>query len=144
MIALIYLYFKKWYQFKIEPSAMAVKDLLLAEKSLQITGIIRIESENERFLGPGRIELLENIIETGSISQAAKKMGMSYKKAWDLINSMNKQTKMPIVITHAGGENGGGTLVTEEGKKIIAAFKKLDDEFRQSFAEKLSSFLNQP
>ncbi len=121
---------------------MKIKDLLKPDISFKITGILRIESEEERFLGPGRIELLENIIKTGSISQAAKEMGMSYKKAWDMINSMNKQTLKPIVITHAGGENGGGTIVTEEGKKLIAAFRKLHDEFRQSFEAKLTEFLD--
>jgi molybdate transport system regulatory protein len=121
---------------------MPVKDLLKPEKKFKITGILRIESENERFLGPGRIELLENIIETGSISQAAKKMGMSYKKAWDLINSMNRHTQKPIVSTQTGGEHGGGTIVTEDGKQLIIAFRKLHDDFQKSFEEKILTFLN--
>lgn len=104
--------------------------------------MIRIESEDDRFLGPGRIELLERIIETGSISQAAKQMGMSYKKAWDLINSMNQQTQKPIVITQTGGEKGGGTIVTDEGRQLIVAFRNLYDEFQQSFETKLQTFMN--
>ncbi|GAB2612431.1 hypothetical protein GCM10027035_06000 [Emticicia sediminis] len=120
---------------------MPIKDLLKPDKTFRITGMLRIESEDERFFGPGRLQLLENIIETGSISQAAKQMGMSYKKAWDMVNAMNQHTTKPIVSTQTGGEKGGGTIVTEEGKELITAFKKLHEEFQASFAEKLATFL---
>lgn len=120
---------------------MPIKDLLKPDKTFRITGMLRIESEDERFFGPGRLQLLENIIETGSISQAAKQMGMSYKKAWDLVNSINQHTVKPIVSTQTGGEKGGGTIVTDEGKELIMAFKKLHEEFQASFAEKLATFL---
>lgn len=120
---------------------MAIKDLLKPSKKFHITGMLRIESEEDRFLGPGRLELLEKIIETGSISQAAKLMGMSYKKAWDLVNSMNQHTNKPIVTTQTGGEKGGGTIVTEDGKQLITAFRKLHDDFQASFIEKINTFL---
>lgn len=120
---------------------MSIKDFLKPEKEFRFTGIIRIESQDDRFFGPGRLHLLENIIETGSISQAAKQMGMSYKKAWDMVNSMNQHTVRPIVNTQTGGEKGGGTIVTEEGKYLIAAFKKLHEEFQSSFDEKIKEFL---
>jgi molybdate transport system regulatory protein len=122
--------------------SMTIKDFLKPEKEFRITGIIRIESQDNRFFGPGRLQLLENIIETGSISQAAKKMGMSYKKAWDLVNSMNQHTIKPIVSTQTGGEKGGGTIVTEEGKQLVTAFRKLHEEFQQSFDDKIKEFLN--
>ncbi|AFK01817.1 putative transcriptional regulator, ModE family [Emticicia oligotrophica DSM 17448] len=121
---------------------MPIRDLLKTDKKFRVTGMLRIESEDDRFLGPGRLELLENIIETGSISQAAKQMGMSYKKAWDLVNSMNQHTQKPIVTTQTGGEKGGGTVVTEEGKQLIVAFRKLHEEFQQSFEKHLDAFLN--
>jgi molybdate transport system regulatory protein len=120
---------------------MPIKDILKSTKKFHISGMLRIESEDDRFLGPGRIELLEKIIETGSISQAAKLMGMSYKKAWDLIHSINQHTVKPIVTTQTGGEKGGGTIVTAEGKQLILAFKKLHEEFQNSFDEKISVFL---
>ena len=120
---------------------MAIKDILSTDKNFKIVGMLRIVSEEGRFFGPGRLQLLENIIETGSISQAAKQMGMSYKKAWDMVNSINQHTIKPIVATQTGGEKGGGTIVTEEGKQLIAAFKKLHDEFQHSFDEKLRDFL---
>jgi molybdate transport system regulatory protein len=121
---------------------MLVKELLRGDKQFKITGMLRLESEQERFLGPGRLELLENIIETGSISKAAKQMEMSYKKAWEMINSINQQTKKPIVITQIGGEKGGGTVVTEEGKQIMSVFKTLLKDFQLSLNAKLLEFLN--
>ncbi len=121
---------------------MALKEIIPSNKQLKITGIIRIEGEEERFIGPGRIELLEGIVETGSISQAAKKMNMSYKKAWDMIQSMNRQTTKPIVIAQAGGEKGGGTQVSPEGKELIIAFRKLQAEVQESWDKQLAIFLN--
>ncbi|MBK8565485.1 MAG: LysR family transcriptional regulator [Saprospiraceae bacterium] len=84
-----------------------------------------IETPTGRFLGKGRVELLEKIIEHGSISKAAKEMGMTYKKAWDLISSMNSQSVKPLVLTQTGGGGGGGAVVTEEGKLAIALFTGL-------------------
>ena len=120
---------------------MPIKDILKPSMSFHLNSLLRVESNNDRFLGPGRVELLEKIIETGSISQAAKLMGMSYKKAWDLVHSINQHTQNPIVVTQTGGENGGGTIVTEEGKQLILAFKKLHDDFQNYLSEKLESFL---
>ncbi len=84
-----------------------------------------IESPAGRFLGKGRVELLEKIMEHGSISKAAKAMGMTYKKSWDLISSMNSQSAMPLVLTQTGGGGGGGAVVTEAGQQAISLFKGL-------------------
>lgn len=121
---------------------MTIKDNLKSDQNFAIKGVVRIIGENDRFFGPGRLQLLENIIATGSISQAAKLMGMSYKKAWDMVQSMNQQVIKPIVSTQTGGEKGGGTIVTEEGKHLMAAFKQLYEEIQHSFDEKLQQFLN--
>lgn len=121
---------------------MALKEIIPRDKPLKITGVIRIEGEEERFIGPGRIELLEGIRETGSISKAAKKMNMSYKKAWDMIQSMNRQTTKPIVLTQTGGEKGGGTRVSPEGIELIVAFRKLQAEVQASWDKQLAIFLN--
>lgn len=120
---------------------MTIKDNLKSDLNFAIKGVVRIMGENDRFFGPGRLQLLENIIATGSISQAAKLMGMSYKKAWDMVQSMNQQVIKPIVSTQTGGEKGGGTIVTEEGKHLMAAFKQLHEEIQYSFDEKLQQFL---
>ena len=92
----------------------------------KIKSRIWIEGKNGTFLAEGRINLLKQIIESGSISAGAKTMKMSYKKAWEIINGMNKEAKKPLVIRVSGGKGGGGTQVTEEGLKAIKLFEKLN------------------
>ena len=109
-----------------------MKNLLPHPNEIIITGAIWIERQDgtDRFLGKGRIELLELIVEHGSISKAAKAMAMSYKRAWDLVNSMNSQTLQPLVITQTGGKSGGGALVTTEGLQAIDDYKALQIRFQ--------------
>ncbi|MFV0237858.1 MAG: winged helix-turn-helix domain-containing protein [Flavobacteriales bacterium] len=100
---------------------------------------IWIESEEGVFLGEGRIHLLRLVDELGSISKAAKELKMSYKKAWFLLDSMNKQAPMLILMKKTGGKNGGGAELTKYGKKIIHDFEQLnsscwgflEDEFQK-------------
>lgn len=92
----------------------------------KIKSRIWIEGKNGTFLAEGRISLMKKIIETGSISAAAKSMKMSYKKAWEIIDGMNKEANKPLVIRVSGGKGGGGTQVTEEGLKAIQLFEKLN------------------
>ena len=87
---------------------------------------IWVEEEGEMFLGHGRAALLEAIDREGSISAAARSMKMSYKKAWTLIDAVNRSAKEPVVITTAGGKDGGGTVVTPYGKTLIAAFETIN------------------
>lgn len=79
---------------------------------------------------------MECIKEFGSITQAAKSMDMSYRHAWRLIDSMNKQSPYPFVITATGGKKGGGTIVTEHGERAIRLFWKINEEFREFLASK--------
>ncbi|KAA1248173.1 winged helix-turn-helix domain-containing protein [Aquimarina sp. RZ0] len=87
---------------------------------------IWIEGEEGVFLGEGRIKILKTIIDEGSLSKAAKTLGMSYKKAWNLVNSINKNAASPIVITNTGGSGGGGTFITEYGLEMIHSFEKIN------------------
>ena len=84
-----------------------------------------IDIDGVRFFGPGRAELLSFIDESGSIVKAAKAMGMSYKKAWDMVDEMNTRGKKPLVVARKGGDKGGGTELTETGRKMIAKYEKL-------------------
>jgi len=81
-----------------------------------------------KFFGPGRYELLGHIAETGSISRAATAMGLSYKKAWAMVDAMNTLGTSPYVITQKGGTHGGGAIITETGKKVMEAYKRLDEK----------------
>jgi molybdate transport system regulatory protein len=95
-----------------------------------------IDVDGDKFFGPGPAELLQLVQETGSIANAAKSMGMSYKKAWAIITNINSKSPKPLVISHKGGKNRGGAEVTEAGKKVLAAytklFKKLDTVIKKN------------
>ncbi len=96
-----------------------------------VEGHIWIEGAEGTFLGVGRITLLERIREFGSITRAAKSLGMSYRKAWELVESMNRQSGSQLVTASAGGKNGGGAVLTEAGEDAIKTFRRLDSEFRK-------------
>lgn len=95
------------------------------EKKYSINGRIWISKKEETFLGNGRVVLLERIKDYGSITKAAKSMGMSYRNAWELVASMNKLSEKPLVDRFTGGKGGGGTVLTKHGEKAIVLFWKL-------------------
>ena len=97
-----------------------------------------ITGKKQGYLGIGRIQLLENIEQCGSMNGAAKAMGMSYKKAWKLIDELNQMSDSPVVIKSQGGKAGGGTALTEEGKRLVAKFRKLEAELT-TFLQKASN-----
>ena len=96
-----------------------------------------ITGEGQGYLGIGRIQLLENIEKYGSINSAAKSMGMSYKKAWKLIEELNQISDLPLVIKSQGGKSGGGTRLTDEGREMVFKFRKVEEELT-AFLEKAS------
>lgn len=94
----------------------------------KIKSRIWIESEHGVFLGEGRVKLLKAIAKTGSLSKAASTLEMSYKKAWNLLDSMNKSTQEPLVITTTGGKGGGGASLTTYGEKAIETFDTINQK----------------
>ena len=115
----------------------SLTSILKKKFDYKINGSLWIECEGEEFFGRGCVKLLRLIEQTGSINKAAKEMGMSYKKAWEMINELNTQAAKPLVITQAGGEKGGGSIITEETKTLIAYHKKSRERFL-SFLKKFS------
>ena len=101
-----------------------------APSSFQCRGRIWIDGREGTFLGYGRIVLLERIREYGSISQAAKSMEMSYRHAWELVESMNRQSAQPLVSASTGGRGGGGASLTDEGEAAIKIFWKFYEDFQ--------------
>ncbi|MBE9465915.1 winged helix-turn-helix domain-containing protein [Dyadobacter subterraneus] len=97
--------------------------------------------DGEKFFGLGRAQLLKHIQESGSISNAAKAMGMSYKKAWAMVDDMNVKAKEPYVIAKKGGKSGGGTELTEAGRKMLEAYNNLNSKLA-SIAESEKEILN--
>ncbi|WP_142785756.1 winged helix-turn-helix domain-containing protein [Changchengzhania lutea] len=94
--------------------------------SYKIKSRIWIESKEHVLLGEGRVQLLKAIGETGSLSKAAKSLGLSYKKAWHLIDSVNKTAIKPVTISSTGGKGGGGAELTDYGKALIIAFDEIN------------------
>ncbi len=87
---------------------------------------IKIEVHDNFNIGPGKITLMESIISCGSISSAAKKMGMSYRKAWNLVKEINDASKKNIIITHTGGKGAGGAKISSDGISFIKAFRNIE------------------
>ena len=87
---------------------------------------MRIVSGNTIAFGPGKAELLALVGETGSIGEAAKRMGMSYMRAWSLVQTMNKCFVDPVVIAARGGNRHGGAALTETGRKVLALYRRME------------------
>ena len=115
-------------------SKKKIRDLL-KEGQFTVNGSLWLEGDGKRFFGPGPVELLELIRETGSINQAAKKMQMSYKKAWELVNNLNGMSAHPMVITATGGEKGGGSSISEEAIQMIDYHRQLRERFKKFLEE---------
>ena len=89
---------------------------------------IRISNQNGVVMGPGKADLLDAIDHCGSISAAAKHMGMSYKRAWDLADFINTSFKEPLIVTSPGGKHGGGAKLTDFGRFILSNYRILVDK----------------
>ena len=94
--------------------------------SYQIKSRIWIELDGDILLGEGRVALLKAIDQTGSLSKAAKSMGMSYKKAWSLVDAVNTRAAQPVCQKVVGGKSGGGTALTEYGKQLITTYETIN------------------
>lgn len=120
----------------LAPLYALVQSKAMARASLEIKP--RLVVKGERAIGPGKADLLEAIARTGSISAAAKAMGMSYSRAWTLVDTMNRVFKQPLVAAATGGSRGGGARVTETGADVLARYRALqaalDKEARDHLA----------
>ena len=101
---------------------------------------IRILFRKAIAMGPGKADLLRAIEETGSISAAARKMEMSYRRAWLLVDTMNQAFKSPVVVTLTGGKASGGAAVTEFGKEVLQRYSEMEEKASASVARELRSF----
>jgi len=87
---------------------------------------VRIDLDAEGRIGPGKIQLLENIRKFGSISAAGRAMDMSYKRAWDLVDEINRVCRQAAVEPQTGGKNGGGAALTPFGASLVARYRKIE------------------
>jgi molybdate transport system regulatory protein len=95
-------------------------------------------------IGPGKIALLEAIRETGSITAAAKALGMSYRRAWMLVDETNRCLARPAVATASGGERGGGSVLTKTGTLLVARYRALERDTASAVRRSFGSMLREP
>lgn len=101
--------------------------------------VLRIDFDDERYIGHGRIELLERIGKSGSIAQAAKAMGMSYKRAWYLADSINSMFAEAVIERRHGGKGGGSAHLTDFGQTLIRDYRAMETTALKMFAKTLKS-----
>ena len=99
---------------------------------------MRIRNGDAVALGPGKVELLEAVREYGSISAAARSLGMSYRRAWLLIDELNRSLKAPATHSEQGGQSGGGCTLTPVGENIIRLYRDVEVEAQRSCAKQIS------
>jgi molybdate transport system regulatory protein len=105
------------------------------KRGASATGLthLRVTLSETFYLGPGRADLIEFIAETGSISEAARRMGMSYKRAWGLVQALNQGFGAPLIETQRGGV-GQGAVVTEAGREVLARYRHMQQATREAIA----------
>lgn len=123
-------------------AALGARRKSVAEKGplSRATLRVRIVFASDRKIGPGKVDLLEAIGRTGSISSAARELGMSYRRAWLLMDEFGRLFKRPILTTAAGGAHGGGAELTDFGRAVIAAYRRIEDRAAEIARAELVAF----
>jgi len=101
---------------------------------------LRVPGPRAAVLGPGKAELIERIAATGSISAAARDMGMSYRRAWQLVEALNRDFREPVVRTAIGGARGGGAVVTPFGARLAKRYRAMEIRAAGAIAADLRRF----
>lgn len=102
-----------------------------------LTPILRLLRPDGLRFGPGKAQLLTHIDATGSITAAGQAMGMSYKRAWGLVEEMNAMFRDPLVVTSRGGAKGGGAALTDAGRQVLGHFQNLETVLATAGAQDL-------
>jgi molybdate transport system regulatory protein len=100
---------------------------------------IRVQFDNGSALGPGKVQLMEQVAETGSIRKAATRMRMSYRKAWLLLNDLKEAFGTPVVTTATGGRTGGGAVLTPFGKSLVNEYRALEARATRAAAPQIAA-----
>jgi molybdate transport system regulatory protein len=101
---------------------------------------LRLDFPSGHRLGPGKVALLDGIERSGSISAAGRELGMSYKRAWDLVDSLNRTFRLPVVATRLGGSQGGGASLTAFGRQLVDRYREMEILAREALAAHVASF----
>ncbi|EAQ35184.1 Transcriptional regulatory protein, LysR [Nitrobacter sp. Nb-311A] len=103
---------------------------------------LRIDLDPKGRIGPGKIQLLESIQTCGSISAAGRAMDMSYKRAWDLVDEINRICRQAAVARQTGGKNGGGAVLTPFGVSLVARYRKIERDAASAVHKELEALRN--
>jgi molybdate transport system regulatory protein len=98
---------------------------------------MRIRKGETVALGPGKVDLLEAVREHGSISAAARSLDMSYRRAWLLIDELNKSLKSPATVSEQGGQSGGGCVLTPVGENIVHLYREVEAQAQKACAKQI-------
>lgn len=101
----------------------------------------RITVGDDIVVGPGKIALLEAIAATGSISAAAQSLGMSYRRAWLLLDEMNRMLRAPVAESARGGATRGGSEITETGRRLIEAYRRIEARAEAACADDIEQLV---
>lgn len=113
--------------------------MTMANRDEHPTLSIRIRFGGEDMMGPGKAELLDRIAASGSIAAAAREMGMSYKRAWMLIETLNAMFDLPVVESARGGPGKGGAHLTDRGRAVLAEYRKVEEVARNHAEARLET-----
>ncbi|TDQ83897.1 molybdate transport system regulatory protein [Dongia mobilis] len=100
---------------------------------------LRVVIEPEVAIGPGKADLLEAIRDTGSISAAGRRLGMSYRRAWLLVDELNRHLGAPVVDAQTGGAKGGGAALTETGDEVLTRYRRMEQACRHVTEEDVAA-----
>jgi molybdate transport system regulatory protein len=100
---------------------------------------LRIDLDDGSRIGPGKIALLENINQHGSISAAGRAMDMSYKRAWDLVDEINRICRQAVVARQTGGKNGGGAALTPFGEALVERYRRIERDAASAVKKDLAA-----
>jgi molybdate transport system regulatory protein len=100
---------------------------------------LRIRFGPDSLIGPGRADLLELVAETGSISAAGARMGMSYRRAWGMIDALNATFRAPLVETVRGGAQGGGARLTDTGRAVLSRYRAIEARLAEGSREDIAA-----
>ena len=101
---------------------------------------LRVMCGRDAALGPGRVQLLELIGETGSLRSAATRMGMAYMTAWMHVRTLNRRFRSPVVVAKRGGKAGGGAVLTKMGREVVALYHRMEEQSHAAIQEGFREF----
>jgi molybdate transport system regulatory protein len=101
---------------------------------------LRVMCGRDAALGPGRVELLELVGETGSLRAAAARMGMAYMTAWMHVKTLNRRFRSPLVASKRGGKTGGGAVLTPMGQRVVALYHRMEAQSHAAIQKGLREF----